>query len=178
MELGYGENKSQPGPLAGRSEQVLAPFGRMLSRWTADLEDNQPLPVLFDRILADTAYQDYIDDGSEEGAERWENIQELRRLAYEYTDRGLTAFLENLALVSDQDTIPEEAAANAPTLLTLHAAKGLEFPQVFIVGLDDGLLPHSRSKDDPEEMAEERRLLYVGITRAKDRVLPGARQSP
>jgi len=170
MELGYTDSKSQAGQLTGRSEQVLAPFGRMLFRWTAEFEDDQPLPVLFDRILADTAYQDYIEDGSEEGAERWENIQELRRLAYEYSDRGLTAFLENLALVSDQDTLPEEAAANAPTLLTLHAAKGLEFPQVFIVGLDDGLLPHSRSKEDPEEMAEERRLLYVGITRAKDRV--------
>jgi len=170
MDLGYTDPKVAVGPLSGRSEQVLAPFGRMLTRWTADLEDNQPLPVLFDRILADTAYQDYIEDGSEEGDERWENIQELRRLAYEYSDRGLTAFLENLALISDQDTLPEEAAANAPTLLTLHAAKGLEFPQVFIIGLDDGLLPHSRSKDDPEEMAEERRLLYVGITRAKDRV--------
>ncbi|HWR66652.1 MAG TPA: UvrD-helicase domain-containing protein [Bellilinea sp.] len=170
MALSYTDGKSLAGQLTGRSEQVLAPFGRMLSRWTAEFEGDQPLPVLFDRILADTAYQDYIEDGSEEGAERWENIQELRRLAYEYSDRGLTAFLENLALVSDQDTLPEEAAANAPTLLTLHAAKGLEFPQVFIVGLDDGLLPHSRSKEDPEEMAEERRLLYVGITRAKDRV--------
>jgi DNA helicase-2/ATP-dependent DNA helicase PcrA len=126
------------------------------------------LPDLFDRILNDIAYREYIDDGSEEGQGRWENVQELRRLAFEYQDRGLTAFLENLALVSDQDTIPE--AAEAPTLLTLHAAKGLEFPIVFITGLDDGMLPHNRSLDDPEEMAEERRLFYVGLTRAKKRI--------
>ncbi|MEW6241702.1 MAG: 3'-5' exonuclease, partial [Chloroflexota bacterium] len=76
--------------------------------------------------------------------------------------------LENVALVSDQDTMTE--SVNAPTLLTLHAAKGLEFGAVFIVGLDDGILPHSRSFDEPEEMEEERRLFYVGITRAKDRL--------
>ena len=90
-------------------------------------------------------------------------------MAYEWAPRGLTAFLENLALVSDQDTLPDEAD-KAVTLLTLHTAKGLEFSQVFIIGLDDGLLPHSRSKDDVEEMAEERRLFYVGLTRAKDRL--------
>ena len=95
-------------------------------------------------------------------------MTELRRIAVEYEERGLVDFLENIALVSDQDTVPE--ATSAPTLLTLHAAKGLEFPQVIIVGLDDGLLPHSRSRDDPEEMAEERRLFYVGMTRAKDRL--------
>jgi len=155
---------------AGRGEHLLAGFGRMLARWISAAEDSMPLPALFDQVVADTGYQSYVDDGSEEGTERWENVQELRRIAYEYSDRGLTAFLENLALVSDQDTLPEEVSANAPTLLTLHAAKGLEFPQVFIIGLDDGLLPHARSKDDAEEMAEERRLLYVGITRAKDRV--------
>ena len=76
-------------------------------------------------------------------------------------------FLENIALIADQDTITE---ANVPTLLTLHAAKGLEFGAVFIVGLDDGILPHSRSFDEPEQMEEERRLFYVGITRAKDKL--------
>jgi DNA helicase-2/ATP-dependent DNA helicase PcrA len=93
---------------------------------------------------------------------------ELRRLAAEYQDRSLADFLENIALVSDQDTL--EGGTNVPTLLTLHAAKGLEFPVVFIVGLNEGTLPHSRSFDDPESMQEERRLLYVGVTRAKDRL--------
>ena len=117
----------------------------------------------FDHILEDTDYSAYIDDGSEEGRDRWENILELRRLVYEFITQGLTLFLETLALVSDQDTVPE--FTEVPTLLTLHAAKGLEFSQIIIVGLDDGLLPHNRSFDDPEEMAEERRLFYVGITR-------------
>jgi DNA helicase-2/ATP-dependent DNA helicase PcrA len=93
---------------------------------------------------------------------------ELRRLAGEFKDEGLISFLENVALVSDQDTL--DRSANVPTLLTLHAAKGLEFPVVFIVGLNDGTLPHIRSFDDPEEMQEERRLLYVGITRAEDQL--------
>jgi len=94
-------------------------------------------------------------------------VMELRRVADEYAQRELAEFLENVALVSDQDTLKE---GNVPTLLTLHAAKGLEFGVVFIVGLDDGILPHSRSFDEPEEMEEERRLFYVGITRAKDRL--------
>jgi DNA helicase-2/ATP-dependent DNA helicase PcrA len=94
-------------------------------------------------------------------------VVELQRLADEYDTRPLSEFLENIALVSDQDTIKE---GNVPTLLTLHAAKGLEFGVVFIVGLDDGILPHSRSFDEPEEMEEERRLFYVGITRAKDKL--------
>ena len=149
----------------GRGAAVLADFGAMLNGWGKNL-DETPLPALFDRILTELGYQAYIQDGTEEGEDRWGNVQELRRLAYEYKERGLVVFLENLALVSDQDTLPEKP--DAPTLLTLHAAKGLEFGRVFIVGLDEGLLPHSRSFDDVEEMAEERRLFYVGVTRAKD----------
>lgn len=100
--------------------------------------------------------------------DRWDNIEELRRMAYEYEERGMEDFLQNLALVSDQDTITDNS--DSPTLMTLHAAKGLEFNRVFIIGLDEGILPHSRSFDDPEEMAEERRLLYVGLTRARNSV--------
>lgn len=170
IELGEKEAQSPHwGRFTGRSILPLADFGSLLAGWRRAVAEGLSLPGLFDRILMDTAYQEYIDDGSEEGKDRWDNVQELRRLAYEFSEGGLTAFLENLALVSDQDTLPEEAG-NAATLLTLHAAKGLEFRFVFIIGLDEGLLPHARSKDDPEEMAEERRLLYVGITRAKDRV--------
>ena len=150
---------------SSRSASMLAHFGSLLMNWR-EFGQSNPLPDLFDRILADIGYKAYIDDGSEMGDGRWENVLELRRIAYEYEERGITEFLENIALVSDQDTVPEEN--DAPTLLTLHAAKGLEFSHVYIVGLDEGLLPHSRSLEDPEEMAEERRLFYVGITRAKN----------
>jgi DNA helicase-2/ATP-dependent DNA helicase PcrA len=152
-------------PFSSRGASVLADFGALLVNWR-EFSQNQPLPELFDRILKDIGYKEYIDDGSEVGEGRWENVLELRRLAYEYQERGINEFLENIALVSDQDTVPDEM--DAPTLLTLHAAKGLEFSHVYIIGLDEGLLPHSRSFEDPEEMAEERRLFYVGITRAKD----------
>ena len=150
-----------------RALMILAGFGVMLSNWISTKEELHPLYIM-DRIIDDTDYHAYIDDGSEEGNERWENIMELRRLAAEYQDRTLGEFLEDIALVSDQDTL--ETNANVPTLLTLHAAKGLEFSVVFIAGLNDGTLPHSRSFDDLEAMQEERRLLYVGITRAKDRL--------
>lgn len=152
---------------SGRGLAVLADFGARLAVWREDLT-RLSLPKLFDKILAETDYRSHIEDGSEEGRDRWENVEELRKLAYDYAERGLEAFLENMALVSDQDTLTD--AVSAPTLLTLHAAKGLEFTQVFIVGLDEKLLPHSRSLDDPDEMAEERRLFYVGLTRARDRV--------
>jgi DNA helicase-2/ATP-dependent DNA helicase PcrA len=145
----------------------LTRFGSLLLNWLALKETDAPL-ALMDRILNDIDYHAFIDDGTDEGHDRWENVMELRRLAAEYAEQGLEAFLEQVALVSDQDTL--DANAKVPTLLTLHAAKGLEYPVVFIVGLNDGTLPHSRSFEDPEEMMEERRLLYVGITRAKDRL--------
>ena len=151
-----------------RAASVLAGFGVLLQRWRS-ISQTQPLPDLFDQIIADIDYRSYIDDGTDVGEGRWENVMELRQLAFEFENSDLTAFLERVALVSDQDTVPDELTA--PTLLTLHAAKGLEFSTVYIVGLDDGLLPHNRSFDDPEEMAEERRLFYVGITRAKNELI-------
>jgi DNA helicase-2/ATP-dependent DNA helicase PcrA len=139
----------------------------MLANWVA-FAATATIPELFDRILKDVNYKEYIvEDESEESKDRWDNVQELKRLAMEYSTRTLDEFLENIALVADQDTITD---ANAPTLLTLHAAKGLEFGAVFIVGLDDGIIPHSRSFDEVEQMEEERRLFYVGITRAKDKL--------
>jgi DNA helicase-2/ATP-dependent DNA helicase PcrA len=167
LDLGLKGEDSRFWPsFKGRGANLLADVGSLLVDWQKYREG--PLPTLFDAIIDSTGYENYINDNTDEGKDRWDNVMELRRLAFEYAERGLVAFLENLALVSDQDTLPEQA--DAPTLLTLHAAKGLEFPQVFITGLDEGLLPHSRSRDDPEEMAEERRLFYVGITRAKNQL--------
>ena len=127
---------------------------------------------LLDKTLAESGYMNYLRDGTEEGEERWENIQELRTVAGDYDhmppDTALTEFLEDVALVSDVDNLREET--DAVTLLTLHMAKGLEFDTVFIVGLEEGILPHSRSLEKPDEMEEERRLCYVGMTRAKQRL--------
>ena len=166
LDLARGSDSPFWDQFTGRAALPLADFGASLANWKA-AAPALTVVELFDRILADLNYKAYIDDESEEGEDRWENVQELRRLAMEYSTRTLEEFLENVALVADQDTITD---ANAPTLLTLHAAKGLEFGAVFIVGLDDGILPHSRSFDEPEAMEEERRLFYVGITRAKDRL--------
>ncbi|MCJ7715941.1 MAG: UvrD-helicase domain-containing protein [Anaerolineales bacterium] len=143
----------------------LLGFGRLLLKWRGEYESIPPVEIL-DLILSDIDYRSYIEDGSEEGYDRWENIIELRRLASEYQTVGLLSFLEDVALVSDQDTL--DSTLEVPTLLTLHAAKGLEFGTVFIIGLNEGILPHQRSFDEPEAMEEERRLFYVGITRAKD----------
>ena len=166
LDLARGSDSPFWSQFAGRAALPLADFGASLANWKT-AAPALTVPELFDRIVNDLNYKDYIDDQTEEGEDRWENVQELKRLALDYATRTLEEFLENVALVADQDTITD---ANAPTLLTLHAAKGLEFGAVFIVGLDDGILPHSRSFDEPEAMEEERRLFYVGITRAKDRL--------
>jgi len=166
LELARGPDSPHYEAFPNAAAQALAGFGKMLAGWQAQAQG--PPLELMDRVLGEVEYQAYIDDGTEEGFQRWENVLELRRLAAEYAERSLSEFLEEIALVSDQDTYDENT--NAPTLLTLHAAKGLEFPNVIIVGLEDGTLPHARSFDDPEAMAEERRLLYVGITRAKNRL--------
>ncbi len=167
VEMGQERQSPHRTAFSGQSLGALVNFGYLLANWSG-LAAHLPPLQLMDRVLDETDYHAYIDDGTDEGRDRWENVMELRRLAAEYADQGLAAFLERVSLVSDQDTL--DASASVPTLLTLHAAKGLEFSNVFIVGLNDGVLPHSRSFDEPEEMHEERRLLYVGITRARDRL--------
>ncbi len=165
IELSKGETSPFFEMFKGRTALPLSLFGKLYAGWRAVYRELTPLQLM-DRILTDIDYEGYLDTSSDEGLSRWENVQELRRLASEYEDLGLMAFLENVALISDQDTLEDNA--NVPTMLTLHAAKGLEFPIVIIVGLEDGTLPHSRSFDDPEAMEEERRLLYVGLTRAEN----------
>jgi DNA helicase-2/ATP-dependent DNA helicase PcrA len=124
------------------------------------------------RIAEESGYAAWLRDGTEEGEDRWNNLQELRSVAAHYEEfppeLRLSAFLEEVALVSDQDELAE--TKDRVTLLTLHTAKGLEFPVVFIVGLEENIFPHSRSMEDPDQMEEERRLLYVGVTRAKDQL--------
>ena len=130
---------------------------------------SQLLTLVIDKMR----YRDYLTDAYPvDGEERWENVMELRNVAAQFdeleAETGLMRFLEDVALMSDADEYDEKV--DAVTLITLHAAKGLEFPIVFMVGMEEGLLPHIRSFDDPNQMEEERRLCYVGVTRAKDRL--------
>ena len=135
------------------------------------------LPELLDEVLEASGYRAMLADGSEDGEERWANLLELRSVTTRYDDLtpddALDRLLEETALVADQDSY--EGDADAVTLITLHAAKGLEFPVVFIAGLEEGLFPHSRALDDEKELEEERRLAYVGITRAQAPAVPVAR---
>ena len=155
-------------PTVGR--RALLRFYEMWRSWVEARERMDVLQLL-DRVIADTNYAKYLRVGEKEGDERWDNVLELRAVASEYSvlppEDSLITFLEEISLVSDVDNLEDE---QAPALLTLHSAKGLEFDAVFIVGVNDGLLPHSRSFGDHEAMEEERRLFYVGVTRARERL--------
>jgi ATP-dependent DNA helicase UvrD/PcrA len=157
--------------LASRSRSALAEFAVLVRRLRTRI-GLLALPELLDEVLEASGYRAMLADGSEDGEERWANLLELRSVTTRYDDLtpedALDRLLEETALVADQDSY--EGDADAVTLITLHAAKGLEFPAVFIAGLEEGLFPHSRALDDEKELEEERRLAYVGITRAKRRL--------
>lgn len=171
-------------PFSARAQHALAAFAESLEGWIADERAGRYDSVanLLMQVLEQSGYMAALGDGTTESQDRVENLQELRGVAAQYVqgmpdlEQGqmpLGRFLEEVALVSDADQVDDKAGA--VTLLTLHTVKGLEYPVVFIVGLEEGILPHSRSmegsSDDPEEdMAEERRLFYVGLTRARRRL--------
>ena len=142
------------------------------------LSKTASLSELLDTIIERTGYREHLfgqeREGLPDGEERWENVQEMRAVTAQYDElkpeHALPSFLEDAALITDVDEYDD--ATDAATLITLHAAKGLEFPVVFIVGLEEGLLPHMRSLEsgDPAQLEEERRLCYVGMTRAKQQL--------
>ncbi|NKQ37321.1 MAG: UvrD-helicase domain-containing protein [Chloroflexi bacterium] len=157
-------------PFTARAANALTRFGEMLHAWQT-IREEAAVGDLLDLILEGIHYRDYLDrlaKDDDEARDRWANVMELRNVAALSADASLEDFLEQIALVSDVDALDEEE--NRVSLLTLHAAKGLEFPVVFLTGLEDGVLPHTHSLDDSESLEEERRLFYVGITRAEDRV--------
>ncbi|HVG28108.1 MAG TPA: 3'-5' exonuclease, partial [Pyrinomonadaceae bacterium] len=152
---------------AARASNSLRNFQKIITDLVALAQKETASEVVKAAIL-DSGYAEYLKtENSEEAEGRLENLQELVNAAVDYDAEeggGLRDFIDSAALVSDSDDYERDAPV---TLMTMHSAKGLEFPVVFIVGLEDGLFPHSRSAADPAELEEERRLCYVAITRAE-----------
>ena len=176
LQLVAEQEKTEEGagrrhPFASRTVKALLAFLELLNDLIAEAP-SLTVSDLMTRVLDSTDYRQYLLSEFEDGEDRWDNVQELLTVAAQYDElapeASLPTFLEEAALMTDTDEYDEKV--DAVTLITLHAAKGLEFPVVFIVGLEEGLLPHIRSFDEPAQMEEERRLAYVGITRAKERL--------
>jgi DNA helicase-2/ATP-dependent DNA helicase PcrA len=158
--------------LAGRGAKSVKSFAEMISRWQGEI-GTLPASEIVQGILEDSGYvQDLLNQGTDESQDRIQNVQELYNAVLQFQeeneDATLQSFLQSTALSSDLDNLKE--GQTAVSLMTLHASKGLEFPVVFLVGLEQGLFPGYRSLSDPASLEEERRLCYVGITRAQERL--------
>lgn len=165
------ELSSRAGTISGLQERAVhafEEFAEMIEGITAKIGSKSPSEVI-DLLVNESGYKDHLLDGTEEGEYRFENTQELKSVATKFDDargrEGVERFLQEVALFSDLDELADKRTG--VTMMTLHNAKGLEYPRVFIVGMEEGLFPHQRSLYDPREMEEERRLCYVGVTRAK-----------
>ncbi|MHB1295428.1 MAG: ATP-dependent helicase [Anaerolineae bacterium] len=162
------EGDFQSTPFNSRTGKALLSFAEPLATLRR-LQPEKTLTELLGLLLERVRYLEYLRDGTEEGEDRANNVRELFTVTDNYANlpsqAALASFLEEVALVADSDEL--DAQANAVTLLTLHTAKGLEYEAVFIVGMEEGICPHNRAMDDPDGMEEERRLCYVGFTRAK-----------
>ncbi len=153
--------------LQPKAVNSLHAFANLIDGLRAESQKLATGPLL-SLVLKRSGYLTFLDDGSIPAADRIENVKELLSVAETYNELTLEAFLEEIALIADVDNYSAES--NAVTLMTLHSAKGLEFPVVFIPGAEEGIFPHSRALFDGEQMEEERRLCYVGFTRAKERL--------
>jgi DNA helicase-2/ATP-dependent DNA helicase PcrA len=166
------EHVGEEAELGPAALQALSGFGKLIAG-LGEQSLRLPVPRLLERVVEETGYQSMLRDGTPEGEERWGNVTELVGYSEEYEDvpppDGLHQFLENVALVSDVDSLDD--TKSGVTLITLHQVKGLEFPVVFLAGMEEGLLPHVRALEEGDEgIAEERRLAYVGVTRAQQRL--------
>ncbi len=151
--------------LTPRATTALQQFGALIVGLRKSAETLN-IEQLLELTLKKSGYLDFLDDGTVTAGDRIENVKELLSVAEQYNAMGLEGFLEEIALIADLDNYSSDS--NAVTLMTLHAAKGLEFPVVFMPGLEEGIFPHSRSLYDSSQMEEERRLCYVGMTRARE----------
>ncbi|MCX8052461.1 MAG: UvrD-helicase domain-containing protein [Armatimonadetes bacterium] len=159
--------------ISKRAKEAMSKFAAIIDH-LHELSSQVSVPQLTNEALSVSGYYDALrEEHTAEAESRMENIRELLTVTEQFEqtseDRSLGAFLENVALISDIDTY--DPSGDAATLMTLHSAKGLEFPVVYIAGMEEGLLPHRRSHNDRDEMEEERRLCYVGMTRAKEELV-------
>jgi DNA helicase-2/ATP-dependent DNA helicase PcrA len=162
----FTEVKVQP-----KAWQAAQDFFTILEE-LAEFNAEFTLPELMKLITKKTGYERYLRDGSEAAESRWENVLELINVTHKFSNlpwkEAASEFLQEVALLNEIDQ--KDESKEAVILMTLHSAKGLEFDNVFFVGLEEGILPHSRSLIDPEELSEEVRLAYVGLTRARKRL--------
>jgi DNA helicase-2/ATP-dependent DNA helicase PcrA len=165
-------DESSVNTIAGRSAKQIIKFAEMISHWQKQVE-TQSASLIVQGIIEDSGYiADLKNQGTDEAENRIENVRELYNAVLQFEEQNedttLGAFLAKVSLASDLDDLQEEDSR--VSLMTLHSAKGLEFPVVFLVGMEQGLFPNFRSLDDPKAIEEERRLCYVGITRAREQL--------